>query len=1334
MRVLWPLIGLAALIWFMVRVVPKPSRAAYPCQRVAMPLASSFVLWLAGMLGASLAISGARRQFRQARWLSGGLAVALAVVSLSWGVASLQERAMAYSPHPANQPIGVAKGLAPGRVVWVHDPQVTDWAGPGSGQRWYQRVDQTVTTNMLATALQNYADAGSSAVAWDAIFRHHNGGAPYQAGQKIYIKVNLTTSYAGGGTANIVSTTNYNWKPVSPLNFDSTAATPQLVLALLDQLVNHAGIAQGDITIGDPTGLWINEWYVPLHNAFPNVKYQDSYGQQGRVRAEFSTTPLYWSTSEANGKQQDYLPTGIADATYMINLAVLKSHEGGGVTNTAKNHYGSLLRTPTSQLRGVTGNWYNLHHRLPGPGYRSGDTMTLPGQYRPLVDLNGHAGFGGKTVLHIIDGTFGGYNWHSAPSTWALTPFNGDWPSSLFLSMDQVAIDSVAFDFVSQQWPAQATMNEGVEDYLHEMALANNPPSGTFYDPERDGTRMASQGVHEHWNNATEKKYTRNLGTGNGIELVYINPQQTPTPTPVPPTATPTHTFTPVPPTATPTHTNTPVPPPTATPTHTNTPVPPPTATPVPPTATPTFTATPVPPTATPTTPPACGPRTILFVGVTNPLPARDQSLVDRLTATGHTVVVRSETQSATGDASGKDLVIISDSITSGNVNTKFRDVAVPVINWEPALLDDMMMTGLAWGTDYGDLANQTQITIVDSSHPLAAGSFGTIITTNNGQIYFWGVPSANADIVATLVGYSNRAAIFAYESGASMVGMNAPARRLAFFNGYGPNFTAPAWSLWDAAVEWSLNCQATPTPIPPTATPVPPTATPTFTATPVPPTATPTFTATPVPPTATPTFTATPLPPTATPTFTATPVPPTATPTFTATPVPPTATPTAIPGAATILRTGSAPLLDGVVDALWVGANSYPIANVTIGSAVPASDLSGSFRALYDDTNLYLLVEITDDILINDSGTGWYHDDTVEVFIDGDYSRSTTAYDGVNDFQLAVRYADGNVIIRGSNSAPVPAGAQASLAPTTGGYVLEMLLPLAQIGVSPVDGTLLGLDVQVNDDDNGGDRDTKMAWWSTNDNTWQYPSLFGTGVLSAVLVPTPVPATPTATPVPPTATPTFTATPVPPTATPTFTATPVPPTPTPTATPVGGLPSPWQTQDIGSVGRAGSASHSNGTWTVAGSGADIWGTSDQFRFVYRTLSGNGTITARVVTQTNSNSWAKAGVMIRESLATNSRHAMTIVTPSNGRRMQFRSSTGGSSTDINGGSGGVPVWVRLTRSGNTFISYRSADGVTWTQISSRSISMGTNVYVGLAVTSHNNSALSTATFTNVTVQ
>ena len=86
-----------------------------------------------------------------------------------------------------------------------------------------------------------------------------------------------------------------------------------------------------------------------------------------------------------------------------------------------------------------------------------------------------------------------------------------------------MAIDSVGFDFLAAEWPEFA--RKGVDDYLHEAALANNPPSGTFYDPNHAVAtkRLPSLGVHEHWNNAQEKKYSRNLGTGEGIELVSVD-------------------------------------------------------------------------------------------------------------------------------------------------------------------------------------------------------------------------------------------------------------------------------------------------------------------------------------------------------------------------------------------------------------------------------------------------------------------------------------------------------------------------------------------------------------------------------------------------------------------------------------------------------------------------------------------------------------------------------------------------------------------------------------------------------------------------------------------
>jgi len=182
-----------------------------------------------------------------------------------------------------------------------------------------------------------------------------------------------------------------------------------------------------------------------------------------------------------------------------------------------------------------------------------------------------------------------------------------------------------------------------------------------------------------------------------------------------------------------------------------------------------------------------------------------------------------------------------------------------------------------------------------------------------------------------------------------------------------------------------------------------------------------------------------------------------------------------------------------------------------------------------------------------------------------------------------------------------------------------------------------------------------------------------------------------------------------------------------------GGLPSPWLTQDIGAVGATGSASYSSGTFTVVGSGADIWGTADEFRFVYQTASGNCEITARVASVQNVNGWSKAGVMIRNTLNANSKHAMVVVTPSNGVAFQRRTSTGGTSASTQTTGLVAPYWVRVVRSGSTFTGYRSPDGVTWTSMGSVTISMASNVYIGLAVTSHLDGTLCTSTMNNVTV-
>lgn len=188
------------------------------------------------------------------------------------------------------------------------------------------------------------------------------------------------------------------------------------------------------------------------------------------------------------------------------------------------------------------------------------------------------------------------------------------------------------------------------------------------------------------------------------------------------------------------------------------------------------------------------------------------------------------------------------------------------------------------------------------------------------------------------------------------------------------------------------------------------------------------------------------------------------------------------------------------------------------------------------------------------------------------------------------------------------------------------------------------------------------------------------------------------------------------------------------TVNPAGsGLPTPWADQDIGAVGVTGSSASSSGTFTVNASGTDIWDLSDQFHYVYQPLTGDGTIIARVTAVQNTNPWAKAGVMIRETLANNSTHAMMILTPANVLSFQNRLTTGAGSGSTSGGNASAPYWVKIVRSGSTFSGYKSANGTTWTLVGSVTISMGTNAYFGLALTSHNNTVVCQSTMDNVTV-
>jgi hypothetical protein len=503
-RWLWPLTGCVALVWFLIRVIPKPSRAAYPCQRVAAPLASGFVIWLVTLVGSTLAWRKARALWETSRYTVGAACLALAVV-LVWlaiGVTG-DDRAAAFIPSdPPNAPIGVARGICPGRVVWVYEPDVAHWDGR-TGNWWDEsNTDQALTDAMVSLALQSLTGESNDVAAWAALFRYFNqmhayGDVAYRSGEKIAIKVNMNED-----TAN-----DRPWPP------DAGMPSPQVIHSLLHQLIRVVGVAGRDITIYDASK-YIGDDKVRLD---PDPEFQGVrfvvvpwMAGEGREGAGPYPVPLV-HCSDLNVADQGgaYLPESVVEARYLINIALFRSHQDYGVTLCAKNHYGSL------KFEGFSWGPGPFHALSP----RSGRPM---GSYSPLVDLMGHEHLGGKTLLYLIDALYGQED-QMAPVT-RFKSFGDDWSSSLFASQDPVAIDSVGLDFLRAEPQAIfAQRVENIDNYLHEAALADAPPSGIVYDPEADGVPLESLGVHEHWNNPADKQYSRNLGTGDGIELVAVH-------------------------------------------------------------------------------------------------------------------------------------------------------------------------------------------------------------------------------------------------------------------------------------------------------------------------------------------------------------------------------------------------------------------------------------------------------------------------------------------------------------------------------------------------------------------------------------------------------------------------------------------------------------------------------------------------------------------------------------------------------------------------------------------------------------------------------------------
>jgi uncharacterized protein (DUF362 family) len=413
-----------------------------------------------------------------------------------------------FSPSDAaNAPIGTAFGVKPGRVAWAFDPKATNWDGVNNAPGWWDdsNTHPEAVARMLSGSIRSVGDAASDKAAWNKIFvdfnkRSGKGAVGYKKGEKIVVKLNLNQVHDHGNGAN------------------ASYIAPQLVHGLLTQLVQQAGVAPADITFFDAIRHVPSTIFDRCTKEFPGVHFVDSTDTDGREKAVVDKTkPMVF----AKGDLTFYLPTVVTQADYMINVAGLKGHTMAGMTVTAKNHQGTILNADGSA------GARSVHPSLAvkSSGRVGSPTAQTMGSYNGLVDMNGHPQVGGKTVLYIIDGLYATQHneFRLAPvCKWQSAPFNGSWTSSVFASQDGVAIDSVALDFLRSEPTLAAIVTGPVDNYLHEMALAHAAPSKTVYDPAKTGKSLASLGVHEHWNTAAEKKYSRNLGKGAGIELVNV--------------------------------------------------------------------------------------------------------------------------------------------------------------------------------------------------------------------------------------------------------------------------------------------------------------------------------------------------------------------------------------------------------------------------------------------------------------------------------------------------------------------------------------------------------------------------------------------------------------------------------------------------------------------------------------------------------------------------------------------------------------------------------------------------------------------------------------------
>lgn len=467
-----------------------------------------------------------------------GVGVSAALLGIPGAAAQLGAAGIAtpynFNPKTRNVPMGKARGVHPGRVVWAHDPGAARWSGrvhSTTGHWWLDTsTNQQRVDTMMSETLRGLTGTASDEAAWAKIFSYYNWNAHgvhrgYVPGEAIAVKINLNNSNRQG-PGNLVN------------------VSPQVALSMVRQLVRHAQVHPADIIVYDARRNIYPAVLLKIWTEFPAVRFvqwdlpaapqprNPGYGDYRGLEQAQWVEGVSYSVNQNEYYDAKLIPKQIMDATYIVNVALLKAHsypyaavEGGdegqtGVTMTGKNHFGSIKGTP--ELHGaINTNQHGTSHA-----------------YSPIVDLAASPNLGAKTILYVLDGLYCARRHQSYPLHFPNPPFNNpvtpyenpEWPSCLLASMDGVALDSVGLDILFSQTKNNKDENghprimirENADDYLQEMALAEHPPSGTVYT--QNGKLVASLGVFEHWDSDETRQYSRNKDprNGKGIELIYL--------------------------------------------------------------------------------------------------------------------------------------------------------------------------------------------------------------------------------------------------------------------------------------------------------------------------------------------------------------------------------------------------------------------------------------------------------------------------------------------------------------------------------------------------------------------------------------------------------------------------------------------------------------------------------------------------------------------------------------------------------------------------------------------------------------------------------------------